>query len=129
MKLNTPFVMSACHMKPADKKVFIGAVGKELVRTNGKKKYYKPTEVRTAADSCGYPIDIHCWAYCFFSTPSDFAALHDAAGEVCDYVAMKTEILADLASGSAFSLLDIDLSWLDWPDIDFSSIFDGFDIS
>jgi hypothetical protein len=116
-------------MKPADKKAFIGAVGKELIRTNGKKKYYKPTEVRMAADSFGAPIDIHCWAYCFYSSPSDFAALHAVAGEVCDYVAMKTELLVDLASGSPFSLLDIDLSWLEWPDIDLSSIFDGVDIS
>ncbi|MCX6857502.1 MAG: hypothetical protein NTV80_21665 [Verrucomicrobia bacterium] len=116
-------------MKPADKKAFIGAVGKELVRVHGKKKYYKPTEVRRAADSCGYPIDIHCWAYCFYSSPSDFVALHDLAGEVCDYAAMKTEMLLDLASGSPFSPLDIDLSWLEWPDIDLSSIFDWFDVS
>jgi hypothetical protein len=120
--------MPACHMKPADKKAFIGAVGKELVRTHGKQKYYKPAEIRKAADSCGYPIDIHCWAYCFFSTPADFAALHEAAGEACDYVAMKSELLADLASGSTFSLLDLDLSWLEWPDIDLSSLFDWFDL-
>lgn len=121
--------MPACHMKPADKKAFIGAVGKSLIQTNGKKKYYKPTEVRTAADSCGYSVDIHCWAYCFFSSPSDFAALHAAAGEVCDYAAMRTEMLADLASGGVFSLWDVDLSWLEWPDIDLSWIFDGLDIS
>jgi len=121
--------MPPCHMKPADKKVFISAVGKELVRSNGKKKHYKTTEVRRAAESCGYPIDIHCWAYCFFSSPSDFDALHEAAGEACDFVAMKTELLSDLASGGGFSVLDIDLSWLEWPDIDLSSIFDWFDIS
>lgn len=116
-------------MRPADKKAFISDVGKELVRTNGKKKYYKPEEVRKAADKYGYPIDIHCWAYCFFSSPPDFESLHEAAGEACDYVDMKTELLADLASGGTFDILDIDLSWLEWPDIDVSSIFDWFDFS
>jgi hypothetical protein len=119
--------MPACHIKPTDKKAFIGAVGKELVRTHGKKKYYKPPEIRRAAEHHGYPIDIHCWAYCFFCTPEDFNALHDAAGEVCDYFAMKTELLTDIASDGTFSLLDLDLSWLEWPDIDLSSIFDWFD--
>jgi hypothetical protein len=42
---------------------------------------------------------------------------------------MKTELLTDLADGSSFSLLDIDLSWLEWPDIDLSSLFDWFDLS
>ena len=121
--------MPACHLAPNDKKAFIGAVGHELVRSHGKQKYYKPSLIRRAADVCGYPIDIHCWAYCIFSTPEDFKTLHDAAGEMCDYVAMKTEVLADLAGGASFSLFDVDLSWLEWPDIDLSSIFDWFDFS
>ena len=41
---------------------------------------------------------------------------------------MKTELLSDLASGGGFSVPDIDLSWLEWPDIDLSSLFDWFDI-
>ena len=116
--------MPACHLKPNDKKAFIGAVGQDLVRTHGKQKYYKPADIRRSAERCGYAVDLHCWAYCFFSTPEDFRALHAAAGEVCDYVAMKTEVLTDLASGASFSLFDLDLSWLEWPDIDLSSIFD-----
>lgn len=119
--------MAACHMKPADKKQFISNVGKELVKTNGKKKYYKTSEVRLAADRCGYPIDIHCWAMCFYTSPSDFNAYHVAESETCNYAEMKTELLTDLSSGSGFSPLDIDLSWLEWPDIDLSSIFDWFD--
>lgn len=86
-------------------------------------------EVRRTADSCGYPNDIQCWAYCFFSSPADFAALHQAAGEACDSVAMKTELLTDMATGGSFSLLDIDLSWLEWPDNDLSSLFYWFDFS
>lgn len=119
--------MPACHLRPDDKKAFIGAVGEELVRRHGKRKYYRPSEIRQAAESRGYPIDIHCWAYCFFSSPSDFNALHQAAGETCNYTDMKAELLAELATGGIFSWADIDLSWLDWPDIDLSSIFDWFD--
>ncbi len=121
--------MPACHLEPKGKKAFIGAVGEELVRAHGKQKFYKPSQIRRAAENRGYPIDIHCWAYCIFSTPDDFQAIHDAAGEVCDYAAMKAEVLTDLAAGSSFSWLDINLSWLEWPDISLSSIFDWFDFS
>ncbi len=99
------------------------------MRTHGKQNYYKPADIRRAAERRGYPIDIHCWAYCIFSTPEDFGALHAAAGEICDYAAMKTEILTDLASNAPFSLFDVDLSWLEWPDIDLSGIFEWFDFS
>ena len=121
--------MPACHLSPTDKKAFVGAVGEELMRVHGKQKYYKPSAIRRAAENTGYPSDIWCWSYCMFSTPTDFKAIHDAAGEVCDYAAMKAEVLADLASGASFSILDLDLSWLEWPDIDLSSLFDWFDLS
>jgi hypothetical protein len=120
--------MSACQLKPQDKKAFISSVGKQLVKSHGKRKYYRPSDVKRAAEYGGYASDIHCWAYCFYTSPQDFEALHAAAGEVCDYVAMKTELLTDLANGSSSSLLDIDLSWLEWPDIDLTSIFDWFDL-
>ncbi len=122
-KCINPFAMPACTLKPEDKKVFIGSVGDELVSRHGKRRYYKTDDIGRAATARGYPIDWACWAYCIFSSPEDFKALHDAAGEVCDYAAMKAEVLADLAGGS-FQWPDIDLSWLEWPDIDLSSLFD-----
>jgi hypothetical protein len=121
--------MPACHLEPKDKKAFIGAVGEELVRRHGKQKYYKPSQIRVAAESRGFPVDIHCWAYSVFSTVDDFKGVHEAAGEVCDYVAMRAEVLSDLAVDGAFSGIDLDLSWLEWPDIDLSSLFDWFDLS
>jgi len=121
--------MAACHLKPNDKKAFISSVGEELVRKYGKKPYYKPDEIARAATFRGYSYDIHCWAYCFYASPQDFITLHEAAGELCDYAAMKTELLSDLANGASFSLLDVDLSWLEWPDIDLSAVFDWFDFS
>jgi hypothetical protein len=40
---------------------------------------------------------------------------------------MRGEMIEALADGNSWSLLDIDLSWLEWPDIDLSSIFDFID--
>lgn len=121
--------MPACDLKPNDKKKFISDVGRHLVQEHGKKKYYKPEQIRKAVRDGGYEPDIVCWAYCMFSSPADFSAVHEAAGEVCDYAAMKTEVLTDLSSDGSFLGIDPDLSWLEWPDIDLSDIFDWIDFS
>jgi hypothetical protein len=120
--------MPTCELKPEDKKKFISDVGQRLVRDHGKKKYYAPEQIKKAARDGGYQPDIVCWAYCMFSSPSDFAAIHEAVGEVCDYASMKAEVLSELTSGGSFLGIDIDLSWLEWPDIDLSSVFDWFDL-
>ena len=121
--------MPLCALRPKDKKAFIGEVGKLLVREHGKRKYYTPADIRRAAETCGYPADVHCWAYCIFASPQDFKALHDAAGEACDYAAMKSEVLTDLSQSGLYAWRDIDLSWLEWPDIDVSSLFEWFDFA
>ena len=121
--------MPACHLKPEDKRAFVEAVGGELVRAHGKRKYYEPAKVRRAAARSGFPVDVHCWAYCVFTTPEDFAAVHAAAGDTCDYAAMKAEVLADLAAGGSFAWPDLGLSWLEWPDIDLSAVFDWIDFT
>jgi len=121
--------MPACELKPGDKKKFVSDVGQRLVRDHGVRKYYQPSQIKRAARELGYQPDIVCWAYCLFSSPGDFAAIHEAAGEVCDYAVMKAEVLADLATGGSFLGLDLDLSWLEWPDIDLSSVFDWFDVT
>lgn len=121
--------MPACELAPADKRAFISAVGEDLVWKHGKKKYYRTDDIGGSVAACGYPVDIACWAYCIFSSPDAFKALHDAAGEVCDYAAMKAEVLSELAQGGVFSWVDLDLSWLEWPDIDLSGIFDWFDFT
>lgn len=120
--------MPACELKPADKKKFVGDVGQRLVREHGKRKHYKPEQVRKATLDGGYPLDIVCWAHCMFITPSDFSMIHEAAGETCDYAEMKAELLSDLSVNSSFLEIDIDLSWLEWPDIDLTGLFDWFDL-
>lgn len=119
--------MPACHLKPRDKKSLISAVGRDLVRKRGKRNYYALSDIRDSVKSSGYPVDVACWAYCVYGSPTDFTTFHEAAGEVCSYFAMRAEILPDLASGMSFSWSDLDLSWLEWPDIDLSSMFDWFD--
>lgn len=121
--------MAACEMRPADKRALLGAVGEELTKRHGKQRYYRPDDVRSAALDLGFALDVHCWAYCMFSSPGDFRAVHEAMGEACDYMLMKGELLADLAGDGSFALPDLDLSWLEWPDIDLSAIFDWFDWS
>jgi hypothetical protein len=120
--------MAACELAPKDKKKLVGDVGQELVRKHGKRKYYAPSQIHSAAETTGYGVDFHCWAYCMFASPADFRALHDAAGETCNYAAMRAEVLVDLASGNSFALSDIGLSWLEWPDIDLCGLFDWFDL-
>jgi len=114
-------------MKPNDKKAMVSAVGEELVARHGKRKYYEPDQIRRAAQDRGYPIDYVCWAYCIFSSPSDFTAIHDALGETCDQSSMKAEVLTELVGAGGFEWPDIDLSWLEWQDIDLSDLFGWFD--
>lgn len=119
--------MSECHLELKDKKKLVREVGEKLVAEHGKKKYYQPAQVKKAILDLGYQIDYACWAYCIFTSPEDFRIIHETLGEVCDYVSMKSEVLSALAPGGSFLDLDIDLSWLDWPDIDLGSVFDWVD--
>ena len=57
----------------------------------------------------------------------EFDAFHSAIGEACDYAPMKGEMAGALMDGDV-GWFDIDWSWLELPEIDFSSIFDFFDI-
>ncbi|WP_299766309.1 hypothetical protein [uncultured Dokdonia sp.] len=71
---------------------------------------------------------------CTFSSHSDFDAYHAATGEVCDYIAMKTEILGGITTSTASAItsvdwlsipdIDIDASWLDFGEV-FGSILEG----
>ncbi len=116
------------QLDSATKKKFLSDVGHDLVQQHGKQKYYTQQQVQNSCRRRGYDIDWICWAYCIYTSPETFEAIHRASGEVCDYIAMKAAALHDLAGGS-FQLPDLDLSWLEWPDIDLSSIFDWVDWS
>jgi len=120
--------MISCNLAPADKKAYGKAVGEILVKDYGKKKYYSPKEVKRASSNSQYPIDWDCWAMSLYTSPGDFKTYHDAIGESCDYAAMKSEMTSALTDGVSDSWFDMDLSWLEWPDIELPSIFDFFDV-
>ena len=115
-----------CAMSPRDKKAQAKRVGDDLVQHHGKRKFYSVEQVRAANQRCGIPLDVACWSHAMFNTHHDFDRMHSAAGEACDYLAMKREMLESLSIGTPSSWFDFDLSWLEFPDIDWSS-FDFFD--
>ncbi|WP_162051445.1 hypothetical protein [Pontibacter pamirensis] len=111
---------SSCQIEPNDKKGYIKELGNILVREYGKKRFYKPEEVKKAHRQSKWSyMDFSCWGMSVFSSHEDFDAHHQEAGESCDYVGMKSEMLGGLSmaeSGSWIDIpdLDIDASWLDF---------------
>ncbi len=119
--------MRACALSPADRSQQVRLVGNDLVKHYGKKRYYTVQEVRDANRRQGIRLDVGCWSHATFNTHSDFDLYHQSIGESCDYAAMKGEMLSSVSNASDMSWFDIDLSWLEYPDIDLS-IFDFFDL-
>ena len=119
--------MPACSLSPTDKRAQAKAVGDDLVRHYGKKPYYTTQEIKAANRRSNIGIDYLCWSYAMFSSHSDFDDYHRSIGEPCDYASMKSEMLQSVSGASDTSLFDIDLSWIEFPDIDWS-IFDFFDL-
>lgn len=107
-------------------------MGNDLVKNYGKKKFYTVQEVKNANRRQSIDYDVACWSHAFFNTHGDFDEYHSRIGETCDYTAMKREMLDSVTTttDSSSSLdvgFDFDLSWLEFPDIDWS-IFDFFDL-
>jgi hypothetical protein len=124
--------MPACAIQPADRNKQIRVVGNDLVKNYGKKKFYTVQEVKNANRRQGIDYDVGCWSHAFFNSHGDFDEYHARIGESCDYTAMKREMLDSVTttadSSSFFDLnFDLDLSWLELPDIDWS-LFDFFDL-
>lgn len=119
--------MRACAIAPKDRKDQVKRVGEDLVRHYGKKPYYTVQEVKEANRRCNISLDFGCWSHATFNSHADFDAFHREIGEQCDYEAMKSEMLSSISNASDTALFDIDLSWLEFPEIDWS-IFDFFDI-
>lgn len=128
--------MPACEISPADRREQVRRVGNDLVRHYGKKKHYSVEEVKEANRRQAIEIDFGCWSHAVFNTHADFDAYHASIGEVCDYAGMKGRMLeavstpsteaVSAAAGDAANWIDVDLSWLEFPDIDWS-IFDFID--
>ena len=119
--------MSALESSPTYRKLYGKAVGEILVKEHGKKEYYTPAQVKSASSRTKYNVDWHCWAMCLYCSAPDFVAFHESIGEACDYASMRAKMTSAMTDGKSDSWFDVDLSWLEWPDVDLSSIFDIFD--
>lgn len=111
-----------CPPPPSDKRKYIADIGKILVADYGKKKYYKPKEVKKAhSKSTWSSFDFSCWGMSTYSSHSDFDEYHNQTGEACDYVEMKSQMLEGIALNDTVHLadlpdIDLDASWLDIGD-------------
>jgi hypothetical protein len=79
---------------------YITKLGPELRKRHGKQTHYTPSQVRQAAVDGAMRFDYLCFAYCMYCSPSDFALVHAAAGEACDYAAMHAAIGATFFHGA-----------------------------
>ena len=120
--------MPACAISPVDRRKQVRLVGNDLVKNYGKKQYYTVEQVKEANRRQGISFDVTCWSHATFNTHEDFDVYHQSIGELCDYVSMKSEMLLSISSATDASWFDIDLSWMEFPDIDWS-IFDFIDFS
>ncbi|MGV4413291.1 hypothetical protein [Chryseobacterium sp. T1] len=123
----------SCSPAPKNKKEYISDIGKILVKDYGKKKFYKPEEVKKAHNKSKWynGLDFSCWGMSTFSSHSDFDKYHQEIGEECDYSEMKPEMLSGLSISANSNIdwfeipgMDIDASWLDFGDV-FGEIFNG----
>ena len=119
--------MGACTIAPNDRRDQVKRVGEDLDRYYGKKPYYTVQEVKDANRRRDISPDFCCWSFATFNTRSDFDTYHQSIGEQCDYSAMKTDMLSSVSSTSDTTFFDIDLSWIEFPDIDWD-VFDFIDI-
>lgn len=119
--------MPACTLSPTDRRRQVRLVGNDLIKNYGKKRYYSVDEVKRANQRQKIDIDFVCWSHASFNSHKDFDDYHQSIGESCDYVSMKSDMLSSVSTASDTSWFDLDLSWLEFPDIDFS-LFDFLDL-
>ena len=119
--------MSACAISPSNRRKQVQMVGNDLLKNHGRKKYYSVQEVKNANRRQGINYDVGCWSHATFNSHKDFDQYHQSIGESCDYISMKSDMLSSVSTATDTSWFDFDLSWLEFPDIDFS-LFDLLDL-
>jgi hypothetical protein len=117
----------ACAIAPSDRRSQVRRVGNDLLKNYGRKQNYTVEQVKSANKRQNVGLDFGCWSHATFNSHKDFDQYHQSIGESCDYVAMKSEMLSSVSNTvTDTSWFDIDLSWLEFPDIDLS-LFDFID--
>jgi hypothetical protein len=120
--------MTPLTLSRSEKKAYGKAVGEILARDYGKQQYYSSSQVHMASREVLKPgFNWHCWAMCLYTSPTEFKSYHDSINETFDYAAMKAEMTSALTDGASNSWFDLELSWLEWPDIELPSIYDFID--
>jgi hypothetical protein len=121
----------SCPKAPENKKAYLIDIGKILVKEHGKKKYYKPEEVKKAHQQSNWydGLDFSCWGMSTYCSRDDFNSYHQQTGEECDYTLMKTEMIEGLSISHGSDSIDqsdfdMDASWLDMGDL-LGNSYDG----
>jgi hypothetical protein len=112
-----------------DKRALGQAVGDELIKRHGKRRFYRVQEVVDVFDVLELSLDGLQWALAAYSSPAEFAAYSASIHSAADYAEMKSAMFEAMTGSDSSSWFDLDMSWLDWPDFDFSGFFDFFDFS
>ncbi len=122
---------SSCPPAPLHKREYISDIGKILVKDYGKKKYYKPEEVKKSHNKSNWSdsLDFSCLAMSTYSSHSDFDRYHKGTGEICGNSEMKAKMLEGISLTDSFHLadfpdVDLDASWLDLGDV-FEGVLEG----
>jgi hypothetical protein len=122
-------------------KTYIRDLGPELQKKYGKKPHYTPEQVRETALVSALSVDYMCWAYLLYCSQPVFHSIHSAAGEACDYTAMREvvagtffggnlgfdaiELAATIAAGSTEAIASTAGSAVGWlADVDWSGLLD-----
>jgi hypothetical protein len=87
---------------------YVAKLGPALRDKYGRRADYTPTQVRDTALACALRIDYLCWAYVLHCSAPTFESIHAAAGEVCDYAAMRSAVgIAFFGGDTGFSTPDV----------------------
>jgi hypothetical protein len=122
-------------------KAYIRDLGPALQKKYGRKPHYTPNQVRETALAGSMSIDYMCWAYLLYCSQPAFNSIHSAAGEVCDYLAMRevvagtffggnigfdaVEVAATIASGTADTIVSAAAGLTGWlTDVDWTGLLD-----
>jgi hypothetical protein len=122
-------------------KSYVTTLGPALHQKHGGGHPYTPGQVRATALELALSIDYLCWGYLMYCSPGDFARIHEAAGEICDYDAMRevvageffghnlafdaVEVAGAIVSGTAEAIASGAGEAVGWlADVDWSGLLD-----
>ena len=112
---------------PVDKRAFGKAIGDELLRVHGKQRFYSLRDIRAAARAKGFPPGLDPWAFALFASPESYQTYRASTRDARPYDELKEAMFDVMTEGASHDWFNIDMSWLEWPDIDLSGIFCFFD--